>query len=447
MRMVSVSREILVIIAQRLWQAVSGMSTLVFVIYFLSLDQQGWYYSLLSMSALYTLFELGLAVVLVNVSAKYFMGLAWTNDGGIDGSDHEAFSAFVPQAFMIYAILSLAFLVVVMPAGFFFFHSRNLAVHDSIHGHMIDWLSPWVALVLANGLSMMIFPFLSIVEGAHGLVEAYTVRLVQAVLGAFLCWFLIVQGHALWAAIGPPLMSSVVGIVWLVIWRKGTLRLALSGRGRGFDGQYFSWLANVWPLQWRAGVSWMAFYLYTQIYTPFVFYFQGTEAAGRLGLSLTVAHMVGIVIQSWMARRAPAMVRAAHDRNWVELDQLFKRGFLSVVVLFCLAIGFLCVAHNVLSHTAYANRILPFGSFLELLLIVFIGHVIGAMALQLRSFLVEPLAFVHLFCAGLTCSAALITLYFGGLDQMITAILTFQLLVNLPWSYLRWRKSNRFLRD
>jgi hypothetical protein len=56
---------------------------------------------------------------------------------------------------------------------------------------VIDWLSPWVALVLANGLSMMIFPFLSIVEGAHGLVEAYTVRLVQAVLGAFLCWFLV----------------------------------------------------------------------------------------------------------------------------------------------------------------------------------------------------------------------------------------------------------------
>ena len=445
--MIGISREILIIVGQRFWQAVSGFGTLVFIMYFLSLDQQGWYYSLLSMSALYTLFELGLSVVLVNVSAKYFIGLAWTNDGGIEGADQEAFSAFVPQAFMIYAILSVAFLVVVMPAGFFFFHSRNLAVHDSNNGDMIAWVLPWVALVLANALNMILFPFLSIVEGAHGLVEAYTVRLVQAVLGSFLSWFLIVEGYALWAAFGAPLMSSLVGIAWLVIWRRGTFRLALPQDSRHFYNRYFSWRSNVWPLQWKAGVSWLASYLLTGIYTPFVFYFQGTEAAGRLGLSLTVAHMVGIVIQSWMARRAPAMVRAAHDRNWVELDRLFKRGFLSVVVLFCLAIGFLCVAHNVLSHTAYANRILPFGSFLELLLIVFIGHVIGAMALQLRSFLVEPLAFVHLFCAGLTCSAALITLYFGGLDQMITAILTFQLLVNLPWSYLRWRKSNRFLRD
>jgi hypothetical protein len=99
-----------------------------------------------------------------------------------------------------------------------------------------------------------------------------------------------------------------------------------------------------------------------------------------------------------------------------------------------------------LAQTPYVNRILPFGSFLQLVLIVFIGHVIAAMALQLRSFLVEPLALVNVTCAGLTCSSALITLYFSGLDGMITAILATQLMVNLPWSYLRWRKSNRLLR-
>lgn len=444
--MISVSRDILIIITQRLWQAVSGFGTLVFIIYFLSLDQQGWYYSLLSMSALYTLFELGLAVVLVNVSAKYFIGLSWTKDGAIAGTDQAAFAAFVPQAFTIYAILSLAFTLVVMPAGVFFFQSRSPVVHDALNGQAIDWLPPWIALVLANACNMMIFPFLSLVEGAHGLVEAYTVRLVQAVLGSLLCWLLIVQGHALWAAFGPPLMSSLTGIAWLLIWRRGTLRLAWPKHSGYFETRSFSWRANVWPLQWRAGISWVAFYFYTQIYTPFVFYFQGAEAAGRLGLSLTVAHMVGIVIQSWMARRAPAMVRAAHERNWAELDLLFKRGFLAVIVLFCLAIGVLSVAHVLLSHTPYASRILPFGPFLQLVLIVFVGHVIAAMALQLRSFLVEPLAFANVVCAGLTSSAALLALYFGGLEQMIAAILAVQLLVNLPWSYLAWRRSNQQLR-
>jgi len=444
--MVSVSREILIIIAQRLWQAVSGFATLVFIIYFLSLDQQGWYYSLLSMSALYTLFELGLSIVLVNVSAKYFIGLNWTKDGSIEGVAPDAFSVFLPQAFVIYGCLSLAFAIFVMPLGIFFFQSKNLTLDHSGSGQNIEWLVPWIALVLANAFNMMIFPFLSIVEGAHALIEAYLVRLVQAVSGSLLSWYLIVQGHALWAAFAVPLMSSLTGIVWLLIWRRGTLKLAFPRHRRIFSGRYFSWRANVWPLQWRAGISWMAFYLFTQIYTPFVFYFQGTEAAGQLGLSLTVVHMVGILIQSWMARRAPAMVRAVHDRNWVVLDQLFNKGFLSVVVLFCLAICCLSAAHFVLAQTPYVNRILPFGSFLQLVLIVFIGHLIAAMALQLRSFLVEPLALVNVTCAGLTCSSALITLYFSGLDGMITAILATQLMVNLPWSYLRWRKSNRLLR-
>jgi len=398
------------------------------------------------MSAFYTLFELGLSVVLVNVSAKYFIGLVWTKQGGIAGGEQSPFAALVPQAFTMYGLLALAFTAIMIPAGVFFFQSRNPAVHDVINGQVIDWFAPWVALVLANALNLMVFPFLSIVEGADGLVEAYKVRLVQAVLGSFLCWYLIAQGHALWAAIGLPLMSSLVGIGWLLIWRRGTLKLAFSNHGRLFYSRSFSWRANVWSLQWRAGVSWLASYLFTQIYTPFVFYFHGAEAAGRLGLSLTVAHMAGIIIQSWMARRAPSMVRAAHDRNWSELDTLFKRGFLAVVVLFCTAIGVLCAAHFVFEQTAYANRILSFSSFLELLLIVFIGHVTGAMALQLRSFLVEPLAIVNLVCAGLTCTAALLALYFGGLDQMITSILTTQLLVNLPWAYLAWRKSNQLLR-
>ena len=444
--MISVSKDILIIIAQRLWQAISGFGTLVFIICFMSLDQQGWYYSLLSLSALYTLFELGLAVVLVNVSAKYFMGLAWTKQGGLAGANQHAFAALVTQAFIIYRYLALAFMAIMLPVGVLFFQSRNPAIHDAANGQVIDWLLPWIALVLANALNLMTFPFLSLVEGAYGLAEAYTVRFVQAVLGSFLCWYLIVQGHALWAAIGVPLMSSLVGMSWLLMWRRGTLQLAFPKHSGFFYNPSFSWRANVWPLQWRAGISWLASYLLTGIFTPFVFYFQGAEAAGRLGLSLTVAHMVGIIIQSWMARRAPAMVRAAHDRNWDELDLLFKRGFLSVVVLFCLAISFLCVAHIVLEQTAYANRILSFRSFLELLLIVFIGHVTGAMALQLRSFLLEPLAFVNLVCAGLTCSAALLALSLGGLDLMITAILATQLLINLPWVYLVWRKSNRLLR-
>jgi hypothetical protein len=444
--MISNSKDILIIIAQRLWQAVSGFGTLVFIMYFMSLDQQGWYYSLLSLSALYTLFELGLSVILVNVSAKYFIGLTWTKQGGLAGAEQDTFAAMVPQALVIYALLALAFTAIMTPIGVLFFQSRNPAFHDAINGQVNDWYSPWVALVLANACNLMIFPFLSIVEGAYGLVEAYKVRLVQAVLGSFLCWSLIVQGHALWAAIGVPLMSSIVGIGWLLIWRRGTLQLAFPKHSRRFYSRYFSWRANVWPLQWRAGLSWLSSYLLTGIFTPFVFYFKGAEAAGRLGLSLTLAHMVGIIIQSWMARRAPAMVRAAHDKNWGELDLLFKRGFQLVVVLFCFAICFLCVAHIVLEQTAYANRVLSFNSFIELLLIVFIGHITGAMALQLRSFLVEPLAFVNLFCASLTCLAALLALYFGGLDQMITAILTTQLFVNLPWVYLAWRKSNLLLR-
>ena len=51
------------VLAQRAWQAVAGVITLAFVAHFLSPVEQGYFYALASLAALYMALDMGLSTV------------------------------------------------------------------------------------------------------------------------------------------------------------------------------------------------------------------------------------------------------------------------------------------------------------------------------------------------------------------------------------------------
>jgi len=110
----------MLIFFQRLWQALSGVVTILLITHFLTPIQQGWYYSFLSLAAFYTLFDLGLSVVLVQFSAHLFIDLKWFNRGHINGEGREHFLSLVRQSLRLYSILALLFCFLLIPAGMIF---------------------------------------------------------------------------------------------------------------------------------------------------------------------------------------------------------------------------------------------------------------------------------------------------------------------------------------
>ena len=65
------------VFAQRAWQALAGVITLAFVAHFLSPVEQGYFYTLASIAALYMALDMGLSTVLVQFAAREFIGLSW----------------------------------------------------------------------------------------------------------------------------------------------------------------------------------------------------------------------------------------------------------------------------------------------------------------------------------------------------------------------------------
>ncbi len=431
------SVDITIILAQRVWQAVSGLVTMLLIAHFLTPVQQGWYYSFLSLASLYTLFDLGLSVVLVQISAHLFVGMKWLPGGGADGEGLNRFWALVGRSSRLYLLLALGFFLLVSPAGVLFFGVKS-GLASLPAG---QWLAPWVMLIAVTALSILVLPYLALVEGSGQVKEVYKVRLAQGVFGSVACWIVLAGGGGLWATVMVPTMGLVVALLWL-----STVRSALFHAGLRNPGRELAWRREVWPLQWRIGLSWLSGFLLTQIYTPILFSTQGAVVAGQMGLSLTIANMLGLLAQSWIARRVPAMAQAVGRRDWDDLDRLFKRDFLMSIMAFIFGATALCALHLLLQATPYSGRVLSFWSFAGLLGVTLMSHVNGALAAQLRSFRREPFVWVSVVGATITVPGALWVSGMYGAGGVVVVMLAVQLLFIFPLSLILWRRCNRVLR-
>lgn len=428
-----ISNSLVVLFAQRFWQAASGLITIILIALFLTPETQGWYYSFLSLAALYTLFDLGLALVLVQISAHLFIKMRWLTNGGIEGMNLSRIQSLIGRSSRLYLLLALAFFFLMLPVGLLFFSARGEATLPS-GGH---WVAPWVMLVVTTAMSMLSFPYLSVVEGSGRVGEVYGVRLVQNVLGSMACWVILANGGGLWATIMMPAMGLLVAIGWLISMRPLLLRAAWRHTGNELE-----WRREVWPLQWRIGLSWLSGYLLTQIYTPILFHTQGPVVAGQMGVSLTIANMLGLLAQSWIVRSIPAMAQAVGRRDWYVLDRLFARDFVVSVLAFIGGALLLGGLHERLQSSAYGTRLLPFWPFAGLLSVALIGHIIGALAAHLRSFRREPLVWLSVTGALLTVPAATWAASIYSAEGVVLVMLGIQLLFILPASLIIWKKRN-----
>ena len=175
------------LLAQRSWVALSGLLTTVLVTLCLTPQLQGWYYAFMGMVMLYSLFDLGLSQVLINVSSS--LNDSKNKDQGFKQRllSNDQFKSLLHQAARRYGWLAVTFVLIMIPAGILFFWTGTK--NDPIPSN--QWLWPWITLVLVTGVVMLLTPFLSMLEGAGKIAEVALLRLTQGILGSLACWSLL----------------------------------------------------------------------------------------------------------------------------------------------------------------------------------------------------------------------------------------------------------------
>ena len=307
----------------KLWQLLTGPLTQLIMVVSFTKATQDYYYAFTSMLGMQIFVELGLHVVLISVSSHEWSRLS-LQEGQIAG-DAAAKSRLISLGRMMlwwYGIAALIFAVTITVAGFLLFRETQTGgTGGSAIRENVAWLTPWIALVIVNGLQLPLLPLTAILEGCNQLSVMNRVRFWQAVAGTVVVWLALTSGLGLWSLVASAAVR-LVGELYLVAVRYRPFFNAFRSPS---EKEQMDWKQEILPLQWRIAVQGILLWLANSM--PLLVIFKGRPEgeAAQLGMTWTILTALQGASLAWIETRRPIFGALIAARKFKELDHLFFR--------------------------------------------------------------------------------------------------------------------------
>ena len=395
-------RAVLATIAMRMSQALASIVLLYFVARRLSPDQQGYYYTFNSLVGLQIVFELGLAYVLAQYASHECALLQREDDGRFVGDERSKarLSALLRFAIRWYAAAAGLLLVGLVPAGIVFFSLKGGAREAGL------WLGPWLILVFSTALTLLLNSIMALLEGAGEVAEVAQVRLVKTLATISVGVLVLVLGGGLYSLSAMACLETIL-LAEFVLRRRGHILGDLWHAASPLHP--VRWGAEIWPFQWKIGLSWLSGYFIAQVLTPILFNSTGKAAAGQMGMTMSAVNGLQSIPLAWISTKAPLFGRlvALGDRR--ELDRSFLKAT-KIALILVAALGTLFCAVVAVGQNAgvpFAERFLPPLPLALLLIAMLVQGLTFAQATYLRAHKQEPFLVLSLAAGALTTGLAL----------------------------------------
>lgn len=421
-------RAIAFTVMARCWSAFAGVVTILLIARFLSPKEQGYYFTFSSLVALQIVFELGFSFVILQLAAHERAQLTFLPGGRVDGNPiaYSRLASVLQKSVRWYSVAGVLMAVALLPAGLYFFSAHQPGSSE------IHWKLPWCLLVICASLTFQLDPVFSFLEGCGSVLQVAQMRLGQAALGSLLAWGAMALHHGLFSPAMLILGQAAVGAGFLLAGPRRAMLKQLLAHPTG--EHRIGWRREIWPFQWRIAISWLCGYFIFQLFNPVLFAFQGPIAAGRMGMSLSIAASIGAVAIAWMNTKASPFGNLIARGEIKALDRLFFRTlWQSTVLLAAGASSFFVVLLIVEGRLPrYASRVLPPWAFGLLLLTTIMNHVIFCEALYLRAHKREPFLGITVVGAVLLAAATLVLGKIWGANAVTVGYFAVTTIFGLP---------------
>lgn len=358
-------------LALRCWQVLRAPGTVMLVVAFLNQVEQGVYYTILSIAGLTVLFELGFGQVLTQMTARI---------SGQEGPRAAPrLGALLHVASRFYGWSAIAFFATSSAWGAWLLNSTG---STGWHFALIATTSITACCIWTNG-------HLAFLEGVGQAASVSAWRLAGTIAGGVTSWALMPAFglHAVAAINGGLLLSGL-----LCIARHTRLLKSFAERQ---DGSV-SFHKEVWPTQWRIGLSWISGYFIFQIGAPLTILVCGAIDAGRLGLTWSAVSAIPLIALSQVSPRFPQFSELIAKGLNAEAIHLHRASSRRAVGLAILVGGGLMLTLAALQYISPATgaRFLDQWTTLTLVVASIIYVPVSSMAVLLRARGGEP--FLHI---------------------------------------------------
>lgn len=381
-RLLDIDRAIFYAILTRAWSLFAGPLTILLIIRYFSSELQGYYYTFASLLGLSTFFEMGFGILITQFASHEWARLSIDENGGITGEPDalSRLSSLGRFALVWFSSSAVLYSCCLLITGFILF-SRS---HDS----SINWSIPWIVLCFVSGANFSLFPAISFLIGCNQVVQMNLLRMIQAILMSITIWIAICFGAKLWTMSFSISVGTICCLLFLLFHYRRFLASLLKPRG----GAKILWRKEIWPFQWKLGVSFLSGYFIFQMFVPVLFHYQGAVSAGQMGMSWTLISALSEISLTWVTTKIPQFGMLIAKKEFMLLDNLFLRA--ARFSLLAMISGSILLWGGVeylnLIHHPFALRLLPPLPMALFLLSMILNNIVGSMAYYLRAHKREP---------------------------------------------------------
>jgi len=281
----------------------------------------------------------------------------------------------------------------------------------------IHWQAPWLGYLFGVFLAQLTIPGISLREGSGKVRQVWSLRLIQECVSSLVCLLALEAGAGLWSLAAFVFARAVISSFWL------TLRDPIQARPEDLPYPLGRWMREVWPFQWKIGMSWLSGFLIFRIFAPVIFVEKGPVAAGQFGLAISLMNLLISISSAWPLSQAARFAALNAARRFDDLRRDFPMTLLASTTLSVLGamIGAVVLWQAREKGVLFALR-LPEPRVTALLLAAAVAHhVVFCFAVFLRSEGREPLLVPSVVLGIATASAIWTTAHFGTLTSIAVA--------------------------
>lgn len=312
-------------------------------------ELQGYYYTFTSLLALQVMVELGFGQVVIQFAAHEWAHLRMTPGGGLAG-EPVALARLVSLGRLAMAWYGLAGIISgggLILAGMHFFPAAS----------RMSWRAPWIVLGVLSGGALAMAPMWLLLEGCNQVTAVYRFRFTESVVTGLGGLAAIALGAGLWT----PALAAAAKLSWNIAFLRRRFRAFFKSFTHQPSGPRTSWGREIWPLQWRMGLSWLSGYLAFNSLTPVLFHYRGAVTAGQTGMTLSLVVGVQQLASTWALVKAPALGVSIARREYQSADRLVGRLMVASTVVTALMATAAWLAICWLYHcrSPWSHRLLP----------------------------------------------------------------------------------------
>ncbi|MBV5330027.1 MAG: hypothetical protein JZU65_20770 [Chlorobium sp.] len=443
LRGLGVDRAIGYGVLTRLWSVLAGPLTIMLIATKFTKVQQGFYYTFASLLALQVFFELGLVTVIAQFASHEFTNLKWGYKGNVEGDSYSCSRLLnlLCKAMIWFGVASLLLVIGLIPAGLIFFHANDNTTPD------FAWRIPWMLAVIGTAMNLIVTPFFAVIMGSGDVTTVNHRQMLGGIVGSCISWLAIGLNFGLYAVSAVSAGNILISWSYLVKYKPGLLKLVwneLLSITMKKGNNSISWWGEVWPMQWKIALSWVAGYFIFQLFTPVLFHYHGAVIAGQMGITLSASNALLAICITWMNSRSPEFGKFVAFKKWDELDRLFSRTMIYSVIVAIIG-AFICLSciWYLQEYYTIGQRFLPASQAAMLLVATVATVIIYGFATYLRAHKQEPLLMVSLIGALLQGFATwFLGKYYTSTDVII-GFMSISVFFSLPAVFFVWRSYKR----